>query len=306
MLPLYGIWTSTAQTLARYSSDGSQDASHGLTLIQNSIDDGIVECEIQLPSTGSSLGAFITFRGNGQNSYYAAGLGGWEGAYTLAEGRGLTLTRLTSAGNISNLSAGRQYHIKISLEGQRVVVSVDSIQVIDYDRLVTSTGTGLGLFAFRGTGEAIFGPMTIDDRRPNAFIAMQFSEPYNEVYRDAIRPLVEEIGFEPFRVDEASGPGVILNDIWTRITEASVVIAEISEPNPNVYYEIGVAHALRKPTVLLAQRGTKLPFDIGPHRCIFYDNSIPGRSRLLDALRSSLNSLLGLSSTAAAGGPLRV
>jgi hypothetical protein len=136
--------------------------------------------------------------------------------------------------------------------------------------------------------------MTIDDRRPNAFIAMQFSESYNEVYRDAIRPLVEQIGFEPFRVDEAAGPGIILNDIWARITEASVVIAEVSEANPNVYYEVGAAHALRKPTVLLAQRGTKLPFDIGPHRCIFYDNSIPGRARLLDALRGSLITLLGL------------
>jgi hypothetical protein len=180
------------------------------------------------------------------------------------------------------------------LEGQRLLLSIDNVTVIDYDRLPNGTGTGLGLFAYRGTGEALFGPMRMDDRRPNAFIAMQFSEPYNEVYRDTIRPLVAEIGFEPFRVDEAAGPGIILNDIWARITESSVVIAEVSEANPNVYYEVGVAHALRKPTVLLAQRGTKLPFDLGPHRCIFYDNSIPGRARLLDVLKSSLISLLGL------------
>ena len=87
---------------------------------------------------------------------------------------------------------------------------------------------------------------------------------------------------------------MILNDIWSNITEASVVIEEVSEPNPNVYYEIGVAHALQKPTVLLANRTTKLPFDLGPHRCIFYDNTIPGRARLLDGLRGSLTSLLGI------------
>ena len=75
----------------------------------------------------------------------------------------------------------------MALEGQRVIISIDGVTVIDYDRLPASTGTGLGLYAFRGTGEVLFGPMTIDDRRPNAFIAMQFSDPYNEVYRDAIR-----------------------------------------------------------------------------------------------------------------------
>jgi hypothetical protein len=306
MLPLYGNWTSTSSAVLKFTSDATPDASHGLTLLPNALDDGVVECDVQLPNAHDSSGAFITFRGTGQTSYYAAGLGGWEGAYTLAEGRGLTLTRLFASGNISNLVSNRNYRLKMALEGQRVLLSVDNVPVIDYDRLTNATGTGLGFFAFRGTREALFGPMSIDDRRPNAFIAMQFSEPYNEVYRDAIRPLVEEIGFEPFRVDEAVGPGIILNDIWGRITEASVVIAEVSEANPNVYYEVGVAHALRKPTVLLAQRGTKLPFDLGPHRCIFYDNSIPGRARLLDALRSSLISLLGLPvGSTLAGGPAR-
>jgi hypothetical protein len=209
----------------------------------------VLECDVQLPNANLSSGAFLIFRATGQHSYYAAGLGGWEGAYTLAEGRNLAMTRLESAGNISNLVSGRTYHLKVDLEGQRVILSVDDVTVIDYNHLPVSTSSGLGFFAFRGTGEALFGPMAIDDRRPNAFIAMQFSDPYNEVYRDAIRPLIIEIGYEPFRVDEVAGPGIILNDIWNNIAEASVVIAEVSEANPNVYYEIGVAHALRKPTV---------------------------------------------------------
>ena len=109
-----------------------------------------------------------------------------------------------------------------------------------------------------------------------------------------MRPLIEEIGYEAMRVDEISQPGIILNDIWTHLTQASVVIAEVSDANPNVYYEIGVAHAMNKPTILLAQRGTKLAFDLGPHRCIFYDNTIAGRTRLLESLRTTLTSVLGL------------
>jgi len=295
MLPLFGDWSTLAGAKSvRFNNNPIPDACHGLALLPSSVDDGVIECDINLSEAQNSSGAFIIFRATGQSSYYAAGLGGWEGAYTLAEGRNLSLTRLFSAGNISNLVSDRIYRLRMTLEGQRIVLSIDGVGVIDYDRLRANEGTGLGLFAFRGSGEVTFGPMSIDDRRHNAFIAMQFSDPYNEVYRDAIRPLVEEIGYDPLRIDEVSGPGIILNDIWSSIRESSIVIAEVSEANPNVYYEIGVAHALRKPTVLLAQRGTKLPFDLGPHRCIFYDTSIHGRARLLDSLRGSLTSLLSL------------
>ena len=295
MLSLYGNWDILADgNTLKYTATDEASASHGFVLLPKVLEDGIIECTIQLPTNVDGCGAFVIFRADGQKNYYAAGLGGWEGAYTLFEGHHLSSTRLFNAGNISNLIAGRNYRLRITLDGQRVQIAVDDIKVIDYDRL-SSTGTGIGLFVFRGTREAVFGPMAVDDRRPNAFIAMQFSEPYNEVYRDAIRPLVEEIGYEPMRVDDISRPGIILNDIWNQLTEASVVIAEVTESNPNVYYEIGVAHALRKPTILLAQRGTKLPFDLGPHRCIFYDNTIPGRAKLLDSLRTSLSSVLGIS-----------
>ena len=295
MLPLYGKWAVPVDSqTAVFESAGEPDDSHGMVLLGRTVDDGVIECSVMLPNPNSDTGAFIMFRARGQESYYAAGLGGWDHAYTLVEGRHLSPTRLSSAGSISNLEANRQYNLKLALDGQRVQVFVDDVRVIDYSRLAQTTGAGLGLFAFRGTHKVIFGPFAIDDRRPNAFVAMPFSDPYNEVYRDAIQPLVAEIGYEPVRVDDISQPGIILNDIWTQLTEASVVIAEVTEANPNVYYEIGVAHALAKPTVLLAQKGTKLPFDLGPHRCIFYENSIPGRARLLDALRNSLASVLGL------------
>ena len=295
MLSLYGKWeVLESGNLTRYTAGDGDEQSHGFSLLSKSVEDGVIDCTIQLPRPSESCGAFIVFRANGQSSYYAAGIGGWEGAYTLLEGHHLSSTRLASAGNIANLVPNRAYKARIVLDGQRIQLIIDDIKVLDYDRLQSGTGAGLGLFSFRGSHESIFGPMVIDDRRPNAFIAMQFSEPYNEVYRDALRPLIEEIGYEAVRVDEISQPGIILNDIWSRLTQASVVIAEVSEANPNVYYEIGVAHALAKPTVLLAQRGTKLPFDLGPYRCIFYDNSIAGRARLLDSLRATLASLLGL------------
>src|SRR5271165_6699158 len=101
MLPLYGVWKNPTNATARFSGDTVP--SHGLALLSTPLDDGVLECDIQLPNATASAGAFIVFRATGQSNYYAAGLGGWEGAYTLAEGRHLSLTRLASAGNISNL-----------------------------------------------------------------------------------------------------------------------------------------------------------------------------------------------------------
>jgi len=61
------------------------------------------------------------------------------------------------------------------------------------------------------------------------------------------------------------------------IERAAVVIAEITPRNPNVFYEVGYAHALGKPTILLARRGSELPFDIRSYRVVFYDDTIGGK-----------------------------
>jgi hypothetical protein len=76
------------------------------------------------------------------------------------------------------------------------------------------------------------------------------------------------------------------------------VIAEITPNpvNPNVYYEVGFSHAMRKPTILVADKGStaRLPFDLSPFRVLFYENSIGGKKRVeqelsrhLDAIRVS-------------------
>ena len=62
--------------------------------------------------------------------------------------------------------------------------------------------------------------------------------------------------------------------------DSEVVIAEISSSNANVFYELGYAHALDKPTVLLARRGEVLPFDVSGYRVIFYDDTIGGKSEV--------------------------
>ena len=290
-LPLYGKWTKEQGNIVFTSLDG--DSSHGLALFGYDMEDGEIEAEVKLSGKLEYCGAMIVFRANGQERYYAAGVGGLDNAYTLIEGSHLDYTKLIGVGSRDNIEADRNYKLKIVLEGQKIDLFVDSIKVISYANLPRQTGSSVGLFCFKPTTRASFSNYRVNSSRPKAFVAMQFSEPYNEVYRDAVEPLVKEIGFEPLRIDDVYGPGIIVNDIINNLSESSIVLAEISEKNANVYYELGLAHAFGKPTLLMATKGTSLPFDVGSHRCIFYENSIAGRSKLQTSLKHSLMSLLG-------------
>jgi len=314
-LPLYGKWTKEndsivftratsatgGPTLFGYDSEAGR-LNSGLALFGYDMEDGEIEAEINLSSDppggeDSLASAMIVFRANGQKRYYAAGVGGGLGnAYSLQECEHQRVPMgLAWAGSSTNIEPGRTYKVKIVLEGQKVDIYVDSIKVISYSNLPRQTGTNIGLCCSYATPKAIFSNFRVSSSKPKAFVAMQFSEPYNEVYRDAVEPLVQEIGFEPIRVDDVYGPGIIINDIINNLSEASIVLAEISEKNANVYYELGLAHAFGKPTLLMATKGTSLPFDVGGHRCIFYENTIAGRGKLQASLKHSLMSLLGRS-----------
>jgi len=117
---------------------------------------------------------------------------------------------------------------------------------------------------------------------------MEFSETFNDLYTHVIKPVCKNAEVNTVRADERHGPGQILSDIEQQIAESSVIIADVTPVNANVFYEVGYAHALRKPTILLAQRGTRLPFDISGFRTIFYNNTIEGKSKVEDLLQKHL------------------
>ncbi len=121
---------------------------------------------------------------------------------------------------------------------------------------------------------------------------MQFSSPYDELYKDVISVVCEELNLSVVRADETFGPGLIIADITRQLEESKIVIAEISPANPNVFYEVGYAHALNKPTILIAERSTKLPFDVSPFRTLFYDNSIAGKKKVEEGLRKYIKAAL--------------
>ena len=121
---------------------------------------------------------------------------------------------------------------------------------------------------------------------------MQFGADYDDLYRDVVSKVCEVYEVSVLRADEVSGPGFIIADIVREIATSQLVIADITPQNPNVYFEVGYALALGKPTILLAKKSTPLPFDVAGFRVLFYEDTIGGKNRLEDGLRRHLESIL--------------
>ena len=174
-------------------------------------------------------------------------------------------------GNKKQLETKRKYDIQVGIHGQNVSLSVDGIRIMDYTLPSPLGGGQAGLFAW-GPGPVCFENFDWSGDIARSFVVMPFSGHFNDLYNEVIIPVCDKIGIPAFKADDVFRPGIIMQDIIQALVESDIIIAEISSENPNVYYEIGYAHALGKPTILLAEKGGKLPFDISGYRVIFSGN----------------------------------
>jgi hypothetical protein len=110
--------------------------------------------------------------------------------------------------------------------------------------------------------------------KPHVFVAMPFSEEMEDVYVFGIQRPTNGAGFLCERVDMAPFTGDILSRIKSRIESASLVIADLTGGNANVYLEVGYAWGKERPTLLLARKGDELKFDVKAQRCIQYKNVV--------------------------------
>jgi hypothetical protein len=125
------------------------------------------------------------------------------------------------------------------------------------------------------------------------FVLMPFSPEFDALYENAIRPAVHGTRLlRCLRADEIYGPRPIMADIWASINDAFVLIADVTGRNPNVLYELGLAHAVHKPVVLMTQAISDVPFDLRAIRCIVYSNDRAGRAQLSDQLAGTLAEML--------------
>jgi hypothetical protein len=121
---------------------------------------------------------------------------------------------------------------------------------------------------------------------PKAFVIMPFDPEFTSIYEDLIRPALEEAGYKVARADSFLDQQNILRDIVHEIATASLVVAELTANNPNVFYELGLCHGLRIPTILLTQSMEQVPFDLRPYRILIYSTRFDQVGKLKQALKS--------------------
>jgi len=290
--PVVGIWKVEGERVTYLRPDSRIEFGFGIAVTSKPFTKGKILARIDFHDKPADNEARIVFGYHPQTrNYFSAGLGGYGNAYVIDEfnsGRGWRA--VAAAGSKENLVPGKIYQVEVTIAGQRAALRADGVPVAEVNLPRPLEGDQTGLLAV-GPGPVSFSSINAIPRPPQAFVVMQYGQPFDSLYTEVIKPVCEEMGLSPLRADDVQKPGIILQDIIRSILESEVVIAEITPPNPNVFYELGYAHALSKSTILLAERGKELPFDIRSYRCIFYDNTIRGKRDVESALRKHLGSI---------------
>ena len=109
-------------------------------------------------------------------------------------------------------------------------------------------------------------------------------------YKHSIKIICEEFDLEVRRSDEIFGTRPIYEDIVHEIQNSSVVIVDITDKNPNVFYELGISHTLKQNRTIVVTQDDfgNMPFDIAHFSIIVYKNSIGGKVEFEDTFRSTL------------------
>lgn len=131
----------------------------------------------------------------------------------------------------------------------------------------------------------------VDERL--CFVIMPFSKDFDLIYDCISGAIVDCPGCECRRADDVHQPGMLMNQIWISLNEAGLIIADLTNRNPNVFYELGLCHALGKRTILLAQRQTHVPRHLGSLGCIQYARTARGLVRLRRQLTGAIQDALG-------------
>lgn len=125
------------------------------------------------------------------------------------------------------------------------------------------------------------------------FVIMPFSPEYELVYRQLIKPAAETVGLKVLRADDIYSPGVVTEQIRAAIHQSIICVADITGRNPNVLYEVGIAHTLGKPTILLSQSAEQIPFDLRALRVVIYEYNMERIIRARENLVGTIQEILG-------------
>ncbi|MFI5104259.1 MAG: hypothetical protein ACHP79_04975, partial [Terriglobales bacterium] len=136
----------------------------------------------------------------------------------------------------------------------------------------------------------VFGRPAKPTEKIDVFTLMPFNTKIEKVYTNHIKKLGEELGLAIRRADEIFSPRPFMEKVWEGICASQLVLADCTERNPNVFYEIGIAHTVGKKVVLITRSDDDIPSDIKHFDYIPYIYDPEGVDALIARLRAFLKS----------------
>jgi hypothetical protein len=127
--------------------------------------------------------------------------------------------------------------------------------------------------------------------------SVRTSRVYLRRYEHIIQPAVEGLVvdgkrlYRCVRADFVKDPGLIVDDVIRRLRSADLVVADLTGLSPNVFYELGRRHEVGGDTILIALRGTMLPFDVCGHRVFFYEDHVGGETEAIPQIQAMIRSV---------------
>jgi len=251
-----------------------------------SFESGVITAKVFIERSGSKVQ--FRFSPDSLRTIYA-GINVAEHPYGISASEASEAKTIAVSGLGSQPPTGRWFSLEVRVTGSTVEVYIDSVRTAFGQANIARSQLEILL---QGQGRVEVKDVDVKTSKPTAFVVMQFTQEYTALYKEVIQPVCIEYGYEVVRGDDVYTNTQILEDINRQIQLSSVIIADITPNNPNVYYEVGYAHALGKPTILLSDRSReKLPFDVSGFRVLFYDNTIGGKSVVEGTLRKHLSAM---------------
>ena len=219
-----------------------------------SFQSGHLSAEFRLESPGDRV-QFVLNQGLEEEIH--VGLNTGTSPYGIVSRRGPNWTMISAAGYGTVPPSLGWHSAAVTIAGSEIRLTVDEVDVVTGHAQVEMAQVAIFL-QIMGNPDPAAAPqpersvavrnITIDARKPKAFVVMQFTEEFNALFKEVIQPMCVGFGYDVIRADDIYNNGLIISDIVQSIQDASVIIADITPNNVNVFYEVGYAHAARKPS----------------------------------------------------------
>jgi len=195
-----------------------------------------------------------------------------------------TVARLVNAGLV-------EYREKRRRKGE-VLLRQSTIRISDqWERIQNALDISLSEIA------QLYGPRMIVRPQLSApqlqeprdlFVLMPFAAELKPVYDDHLLKVAGALNLTIARADDFFNANQVMSDVWGSVCAARVLIADCTGRNPNVFYELGLAHAVGKPVVLITQKAEDVPFDLRHIRYIKYEFTPRGMEAFEHAVAETL------------------